>query len=64
MSCCLSVGKRYLDVVRDQEASIQGIRLIKMYGWETFYIQQIAKFREKEIKTIRTSSYSHPLVRI
>ena len=36
---------------------LQGIRLIKMYGWEAFYIQQITKYREKEIKTVRKSSY-------
>ena len=36
---------------------LQGIRLIKMYGWEAFYYQQITNFREKEIKTVRKSSY-------
>jgi ATP-binding cassette subfamily C (CFTR/MRP) protein 1 len=36
---------------------LQGIRLIKMYGWEAFYYQQISNFREKEIKTVQKSSY-------
>jgi ATP-binding cassette, subfamily C (CFTR/MRP), member 1 len=36
---------------------LQGIRLIKMYGWEAFYYQQISTFREQEIKTVRKSSY-------
>ncbi|KAF8815566.1 multidrug resistance-associated ABC transporter [Phlegmacium glaucopus] len=37
---------------------LQGIRLIKMYGWEAFYTQQIGEYREKEIKTIRTSAFA------
>jgi ATP-binding cassette subfamily C (CFTR/MRP) protein 1 len=36
---------------------LQGIRLIKVYGWESFYAEAIAKFRQREIKTIRKSSY-------
>ena len=36
---------------------LQGIRLIKMYGWESFYYQQITNYRQKEIKTVRKSSY-------
>ena len=36
---------------------LQGIRLIKMYGWEAFYYKQISDFREKEIKTVRKASY-------
>ena len=36
---------------------LQGIRLIKLYGWESFYYQQISNFRKKEIETIRKSSY-------
>ena len=36
---------------------LQGIRLIKMYGWEAFYYQQISNYRENEIKTVRKSSY-------
>ncbi|KAJ3517101.1 hypothetical protein NLJ89_g715 [Agrocybe chaxingu] len=35
---------------------LQGIRLIKVYGWEAFYTQQITKYREGEIKTIRAVS--------
>jgi ATP-binding cassette subfamily C (CFTR/MRP) protein 1 len=36
---------------------LQGIRLIKAYGWEAFYAEAIAKFRKGEIKTIKKASY-------
>ena len=42
--------------VRLTSEVLQGIRLIKMYGWEAFYYQQISNFREKEFETIRNSS--------
>ena len=35
---------------------LQGIRLIKAYGWEAFYTQQITSLRGQEIKRIRKSS--------
>jgi len=35
---------------------LQGIRLIKVYGWEKFYTQQIAIFRKAELDTIRQST--------
>jgi len=35
---------------------LQGIRLIKVYGWESFYTEAIAKFRHGEIRTIKKSS--------
>ena len=36
---------------------LQGIRLIKAYGWEAFYAELIAKFRQREIQTIKKSSF-------
>ncbi|KAG2004853.1 ATP-binding cassette transporter [Coprinopsis cinerea AmutBmut pab1-1] len=35
---------------------LQGIRLVKFYGWEGFYIQQIGQYRGQEVKTLRTSA--------
>jgi len=35
---------------------LQGIRLIKAYGWEAFYTHQITRLRQQEIKCIRKSS--------
>jgi len=35
---------------------LQGIRLIKFYGWEAFYTHQIGQLRTGEIKTIRTAA--------
>ena len=35
---------------------LQGIRLIKLYGWEDFYTQQIGNLRSKEVSTIRKSA--------
>ncbi|KAH6879589.1 cadmium ion transporter [Coprinopsis sp. MPI-PUGE-AT-0042] len=32
---------------------LQGIRMIKFYGWEAFYIEQIGHFRGQEVKTLR-----------
>jgi len=29
---------------------LQGIRLIKCYGWDTFYLQQIMGLREREMR--------------
>lgn len=34
---------------------LQGIRLIKCYGWETFYLHRIGGLREEEVKAIRKS---------
>lgn len=36
---------------------LQGIRLIKVYGWQRFYIDGIVKLREQEIRRIGKSSY-------
>ena len=36
---------------------LQGIRLIKIYAWEAFYVQQIGLLRTKEVQTIRMSAY-------
>ncbi|KAG9227354.1 hypothetical protein CCMSSC00406_0004107 [Pleurotus cornucopiae] len=35
---------------------LQGIRILKAYGWETFYAHQIEKWRRKEIKTLKISA--------
>ncbi|TDL26292.1 multidrug resistance-associated ABC transporter [Rickenella mellea] len=35
---------------------LQGIRLIKLYAWEAFYVHQINIFRKREIKTFRIAS--------
>lgn len=35
---------------------LQGIRLIKAYGWEAFYAEAIGKFRKAEIKTMKKAS--------
>lgn len=35
---------------------LQGIRLLKFYAWEPFYINQIVKLRTREVATIRTSA--------
>jgi ABC-type bacteriocin/lantibiotic exporter with double-glycine peptidase domain len=35
---------------------LQGIRLIKAYGWEAFYTHQITLLRQREIQRIRKSS--------
>jgi len=35
---------------------MQGIRLIKVYGWEAFYTARIVTLRGEEIKMIKKSS--------
>ncbi|KAG7091281.1 hypothetical protein E1B28_010329 [Marasmius oreades] len=35
---------------------LQGIRLLKFYGWEDFYVNQISKLRKGELDTIRKSA--------
>lgn len=35
---------------------LQGIRLLKFYNWESFYIDQIAALRKGELDTIKASS--------
>ena len=51
-------GLKFTDKrVRITTEVLQGIRLIKFYAWEAFYVQQIAILRTKEIKTIRISAY-------
>ncbi|KAJ3982865.1 multidrug resistance-associated ABC transporter [Lentinula detonsa] len=35
---------------------LQGIRLIKSYAWEGFYVSQIYNFRKQEVARIRTAS--------
>ncbi|KAL0958947.1 hypothetical protein HGRIS_014261 [Hohenbuehelia grisea] len=34
---------------------LQGIRFLKMYGWDTFYKHQIESLRKREIDTVRKS---------
>ncbi|KAF8884414.1 multidrug resistance-associated ABC transporter [Gymnopilus junonius] len=41
---------------------LQGIRLIKMYGWEAFYLNRIVHLRSQEIKRLRKSSISLALL--
>jgi ATP-binding cassette, subfamily C (CFTR/MRP), member 1 len=36
---------------------LSGIRLIKLYAWETFYGHQIMELRRKEIAKIREMAY-------
>lgn len=51
-------GLRFTDKrVRITTEVLQGIRLIKIYAWEAFYVQQIGLLRTKEIQTIRMSAY-------
>ena len=50
-------GLRFTDKrVRITTEVLQGIRLIKFYAWEAFYVQQIGFLRAKEIQTIRMSA--------
>ncbi|TFK19762.1 cadmium ion transporter [Coprinopsis marcescibilis] len=37
---------------------LNGIRMIKFYGWEAFYIDQINHFRGQEIKTLRKAAFA------
>ena len=32
---------------------LSGIRLIKYYAWESFYVHQISTLRERELRTVR-----------
>ena len=43
--------------VRITTEVLQGIRLIKFYAWEAFYVQQIGLLRKKEVQTVRMSAY-------
>ena len=43
--------------VRITTEVLQGIRLIKFYAWEAFYVQQIGILRRKEVQTIRAFTY-------
>lgn len=36
---------------------LQGIRLIKYYAWEQFYVHQIGTLRERELGTVRRLAY-------
>jgi ATP-binding cassette, subfamily C (CFTR/MRP), member 1 len=36
---------------------LQGIRLIKFYGWEDFYVQKIQEMRTREVATLRKSAW-------
>jgi len=37
--------------------TLQGIRLIKLYAWEDFYVRQIGNLRKEEIKFVRKFTY-------
>ncbi|PPQ81309.1 hypothetical protein CVT26_015196, partial [Gymnopilus dilepis] len=41
---------------------LQGIRLIKVYGWESFYLGRIVQLRSQEIKRLRKSSLALALL--
>ncbi|KAH6879600.1 cadmium ion transporter [Coprinopsis sp. MPI-PUGE-AT-0042] len=41
---------------------LQGIRMIKFYGWEAFYIEQIGHFRGQEVKTLRKGALAISLL--
>ena len=43
--------------VRITTEVLQGIRLIKFYAWEAFYVQHIGLLRKKEVQAIRMSAY-------
>ena len=51
---CLSVTDKR---IRLTTGLLQGIRLIKFYAWEAFYVQQIGLLRKKEVQTIRMRAY-------
>jgi ATP-binding cassette, subfamily C (CFTR/MRP), member 1 len=36
---------------------LQGVRLIKFYGWEEFYVQKIQEMRTREVATLRKSAW-------
>ena len=44
--------------VRLMTEVLQGIRLLKCYSWEDFYMANVAQLRTGEIKAIRKSSYA------
>jgi ATP-binding cassette subfamily C (CFTR/MRP) protein 1 len=51
-------GLKFTDKrVRISTEVLQGIRLIKFYAWEAFYVQQIGLLRMEEIQAIRMSAY-------
>ncbi|KAJ7224699.1 multidrug resistance-associated ABC transporter, partial [Mycena pura] len=37
---------------------LQGIRLVKFYGWENFYADRIQEMRRREVATIRKSAWA------
>ncbi|KAK7002404.1 oligomycin resistance ATP-dependent permease YOR1 [Favolaschia claudopus] len=37
---------------------LQGIRLIKFYGWESFYVDRIQEMRMRELSTIRKAAWA------
>ncbi|KAJ4474268.1 multidrug resistance-associated ABC transporter [Lentinula aciculospora] len=41
---------------------LQGIRLIKAYAWEGFYVSQIYNFRKQEVARIRTASIARAVL--
>lgn len=51
-------------VITDQRVRLttevlQGIRLIKYYAWEAFYVHQIGALRERELSTVRRLACVH-----
>ncbi|THG96760.1 hypothetical protein EW026_g5132 [Hermanssonia centrifuga] len=41
---------------------LQGIRLIKFYAWEDFYVHQIGSLRERELKAVRRVAFARSML--
>ncbi|KAG6873113.1 hypothetical protein C0995_002776 [Termitomyces sp. Mi166 len=41
---------------------LQGIRLIKFYAWESFYIDKLGALRSREIKAIRKANFARSIL--
>ncbi|KAJ8496778.1 hypothetical protein ONZ45_g12317 [Pleurotus djamor] len=51
------VGVKFTDSrMRLTTEVLQGIRILKAYGWEAFYAHQIEKLRKKEVTTLKKSA--------
>ncbi|KAG8232068.1 hypothetical protein J437_LFUL011614 [Ladona fulva] len=52
-----SVSEISDDRLRKTNEVLQGIKLLKLYGWEEIYLQQIEGIREKELKLLDKDSF-------
>ncbi|KAJ7284389.1 multidrug resistance-associated ABC transporter [Mycena rebaudengoi] len=58
-----SKGVKFTDArVRLTSEVLQGIRLIKYYAWEDFYMHQIGTLRQREIVTVRTMGIARSML--